>query len=166
LGQSGAIHSSGLAGRATRKTDMRPTGCPWRLLPPDGFPPRSTAYNIFRNVRRDGTWEAIWAEFHVALRERLGREASPSATILDSQTIKSAEGFERRRRGSKDDQVGYDAGSQVKGRKIHALVDTEGLPLGIAIHRAACRDRDGAALVLVSLARAGPGRRRVTIPGR
>ena len=88
------------AGRP-RKTDMRSamnailyllrTGCPWRYLPRDGFPPRSTVYNIFRKFQREGTWEAIWAELHVALRERLGREASPSAAILDSQSVKSAE---------------------------------------------------------------------------
>lgn len=88
-------------GGRPRKTDMRSamnaivyllrTGCPWRYLPRDGFPPRSTVYNIFRKFQREGTWEAIWAELRVALRERVGREASPSAAILDSQTIKSAE---------------------------------------------------------------------------
>jgi putative transposase len=52
------------------KTDMRAamnailyllrTGCPWRYLPRDRFPPRSTVYNIFRKFQRDGVWEAIW----------------------------------------------------------------------------------------------------------
>lgn len=67
---------------------MRGTGCGvfWRYLPRDGFPPRSTVYNIFRKFQREGTWEAIWA----ALRERMGREASPSAAVLDSQSVKSA----------------------------------------------------------------------------
>ena len=67
------------------------TGCPWRYLPRDGFPPRSTVYNIFRKFQREGTWEAIWAELHMALRERMGREASPPAVVLDSQSVKSAE---------------------------------------------------------------------------
>jgi hypothetical protein len=40
---------------------------------------------------RDGVWEAIWAELHMAMRERMGREASPSAAVLDSQSVKSAE---------------------------------------------------------------------------
>jgi putative transposase len=44
--------------------------------------------------------------------------------------------------------VGYDAGKKVKGRKLHALVDTEGLPLRIVVHSAGIQDRDGAALVL------------------
>lgn len=88
-------------GGRPRKTDMRSamnavlyllrTGCPWRYLPRDGFPPRSTVYNIFRKFQRDGVWEAIWAELHAALRERLGHEASPTAAVLDSQSLKSAE---------------------------------------------------------------------------
>jgi hypothetical protein len=45
-------------------------------------------------------------------------------------------------------QVGYDAGKQVKGRKIHALVDTEGLAMRVVVHSAAIQDRDGAGLVL------------------
>jgi putative transposase len=61
------------------------TGCPWRYLP------RLTVYNIFRKFQRDGVWEAIWTELQVALRERIGREASPSAAALDSQSVKSAE---------------------------------------------------------------------------
>jgi putative transposase len=61
-------------GGTPRKTDMRAamnailyllrTGCPWRYLPRDSFPPRSTVYNIFRKLQRDGVWEAIWAELH------------------------------------------------------------------------------------------------------
>ena len=46
------------------------TRCPWRYLPRDGLPPRSTVYNIFQ---REGVWGAIWTELHMALRERMGR---------------------------------------------------------------------------------------------
>ena len=67
------------------------TGCPWRYLPRDGFPPRSTVYNIFRKFQKDGTWDVIWAHLHANLREKLGRAASPSAGVLDSQSLKSAE---------------------------------------------------------------------------
>ena len=45
----------------------------------------------FRKFQRDDVWEAIWAELHMALRERMGREASLSAAVLDSQSVKSAE---------------------------------------------------------------------------
>ena len=67
------------------------TGCPWRYLPPEVFPPRSTVYNIFRAFQGDGAWEAIWEELRAALRQRLGREASPSAGVIDSQSLRSAE---------------------------------------------------------------------------
>ena len=51
--------------------------------------------------------------------------------------------------------MGYDAGKKVKGRKVHALVDTEGLPLRVVVHSAGIQDRDGAALVCPFLTRAG-----------
>jgi transposase len=88
-------------GGRPRKTDMRSamnailyllrTGCPWRYLPREIFPARSTVYNIFRAFQRQGVWEAIWEELRMALRERLGRAASPSAGVIDSQSLKSAE---------------------------------------------------------------------------
>jgi transposase len=68
------------------RTDMRAamnailyllrSGCPWRYLPLDSFPPRSTVYNIFRKLQCDGVWEAISAELHMASREGMGREVS------------------------------------------------------------------------------------------
>jgi putative transposase len=88
-------------GGRPRATDMRAamnaifyllrTATPWRYLPRGPFPPRSTVYNIFRGFQRDGVWEAIWAELYMALREHMGREASPSAGVIDSQSLKSAE---------------------------------------------------------------------------
>jgi len=88
-------------GGRPRKTGMRAamnailyllrTGCPWRYLPRYGFPPRATVYNIFRKFQREGVWEAIWAELHMALRARMGREPSPATAVLDSQSVKSAE---------------------------------------------------------------------------
>jgi transposase len=88
-------------GGRPRETNMREainailyllrTGCPWRYLPREGFPPRSTVYNIFRNFQKAGTWDAIWEQLHMDLREVMGREASASAAIIDSQSLKSAE---------------------------------------------------------------------------
>jgi transposase len=88
-------------GGRPRKTNMRAamnailyllrTGCPWRYLPREGFLPRSTVYNIFRKFQREVTREAIWAEPHMVLRQPMGRQASPSAAVLDSQSVKSAE---------------------------------------------------------------------------
>ena len=88
-------------GGRPRKTDMRAainailyllrTGCPWRYLPRDGFPPRSTVYNVFRNFQKDGVWDTIWEKLRMELREGMEREASPTAAIIDSQSLKSAE---------------------------------------------------------------------------
>lgn len=66
------------------------TGCPWRHLPKD-FPPKSTVHSYFELWAWDGTLERIHDALYVALREREGREASPSAAILDSQSAKSAQ---------------------------------------------------------------------------
>lgn len=64
------------------------TGCPWRHLPKD-FPPKSTVHSYFELWAWDGTLEHIHDTLYVALREHEGREASPSAAILDSQSAKS-----------------------------------------------------------------------------
>jgi transposase len=66
------------------------TGCPWRHLPKD-FPPKSTVHSYFELWAWDGTLERIHDTLYVAVREREGREASPSAAILDSQSAKSAQ---------------------------------------------------------------------------
>ncbi len=76
----------------------------------------------------------------------------------DSQTIKSAEKGCKAQTSASDqaDAVGYDAGKKVKGRKIHALVDTLGLPIRLVVHSAAMQDRDGAALLLDKVRRRFP----------
>jgi len=93
-------------GGRPRKTDMRAamnailyllrTGCPWRYLPRGVFPARSTVYNIFVKFQREGVWERIWDALLVALRELDGREASPTAAVIDSQSLKAAEKGGRR----------------------------------------------------------------------
>lgn len=66
------------------------TGCQWRHLPKD-FPPRSTVWEYFDLWSYDGTLARIHEMLYLALREAEDREASPSAAIIDSQTVKSAE---------------------------------------------------------------------------
>jgi len=88
------------SGGGKRRTDMRAvmngvmyilsTGCQWRYLPKD-FPPRSTVWDYFDLWSYDGTLARIHEALYLAVREAEGRAASPSAAIIDSQTVKSAE---------------------------------------------------------------------------
>src|SRR5437660_2273764 len=83
----------------------------------------------------------------MADRERIGRDASPSAAILDSQSVKTTEAGGPR---------GYDAGKKVNGRKRHALVDTDGRALVLQAHAASIQDRDGAVPLLKASRKAFP----------
>ena len=118
------------------------TGCQWRLLPRE-YPPWQTVYSYFRGWRDDGTWYRLHAALRAQVRQRVGKNAQPSAAILDSQSVKTTE-----RGGIR----GYDAGKHVNGRKRHLLVDTLGLILVVAVSSAAVQDRAAAEPVL-SLAR-------------
>src|SRR6266436_4282321 len=108
-------------------------GCAWRLLPTD-FPPWGTIYRWFATFRDDGRFEAINHTLVMADRERVGREASPTGAIIDSQSVKTTEAGGPR---------GYDAGKKINGRKRHALVDTDGRGLVLEPHPASIQDRDG-----------------------
>jgi transposase len=117
------------------------TGCQWRMLPGD-FPHYSTVQRYFYAWRDDGTLQRINFELLLQARETAGREPSPSAGVIDSQSVKTTES---------GGPCGYDAGKKVKGRKRHILTDTLGLLVDAAIHPADVQDRDGAVLVIQDL---------------
>ena len=121
------------------------TGCQWRAIPKD-LPPRSTVHDYFDLWAWDGTLDRIHHALYVQCREQAEREASPTAAIIDSQSVKSAE-----KGGRAIDPHGYDAGKKIKGKKRHILVDTQGLLLHAIVHAADIQDRDGGVLLMATL---------------
>jgi transposase len=122
------------------------SGCAWRYLPRE-YGPWTTVFHYFRRWRLDRTWKQIQAVLREGMRRAVGREPTPSAAIIDSQSVKTTE---------QGGPHGYDGGKKVNGRKRHILVDTLGLLLQVAVHPANVQDREGAKLVLAGLAERFP----------
>ena len=124
---------------------MARSGGGWRMLPKD-FPPWQTVYWWFRRFVRLLLFRTIHDVALMIDRERSGREASPTAGILDSQSVKAPSAKER----------GFDAGKKVVGRKRHVAVDTDGRLLMVNLTTADISDSAGAQLILAAIRKRWP----------
>ncbi|WTI30745.1 IS5 family transposase [Streptomyces jietaisiensis] len=115
-------------------------GIKWRAMPSD-FPPWPRVYAFFARWRDTGLVAELHDRLREAVREAEGRDAEPTAAVIDSQSVKADATVALTSRG-------YDAGKKINGRKRHLLTDTLGLLLAVLVAPASTTDRDAARLLL------------------
>ena len=125
---------------------MVKNGCVWRALPHD-LPPWQTVYGYFRQLQQTNQWEELNRSIRESVRKKAGKEAQASLMIMDSQSVKSAEGGEKR---------GYDGGKRVSGRKRTLVVDSMGLLVLSKVTSANVQDVHAGKEVLMELSKRTP----------
>jgi transposase len=118
-------------------------GIEWRALPVD-FPPWEAVYAFFQRWSQRGLPQRLVERLRGRLRTGVGRDAQPSAAIVDSQSVKGADTVGAATRG-------FDSGKRINGRKRHLAVDVEGFLLAVVVTAANVGDRTGAKLLIIAL---------------
>jgi transposase len=111
------------------------TGCQWRALP-SCYPNWNTVHRYHLLWSRDGTWERIAERLAAAVRKEEGRDAAPSAGIVDARSVRATPTVSKKTKG-------YDAGKKVNGRKTFGVVDTLGLLIAVTVVAANLSDNVG-----------------------
>jgi putative transposase len=134
---------------------MLSTGCQWRRIPKE-FAPFTTVQTYFYRWSRDGTLARINHALVTMACEKAQRTPTPTAGVIDSQSVKTTEAGGPR---------GFDAGKKIKGRKRHIITDTLGHLVRIDVHPADIQDRDGAPRVIRKIRSTYPGLRHLFADG-
>jgi len=129
------------------------SGCQWRMMPIN-FPKWQLVYYYFRKWESYGIIENVHDTIHERVRVKMGKQASPSLGLMDSQSVKTS---------SMTIEKGYDGNKKVNGRKRHIITDTLGFLMGIVIHDANMNDREGAKLVLKNVQHKYPRLKKIIV---
>ncbi|WP_285691997.1 IS5 family transposase, partial [Actinoplanes sp. NBRC 103695] len=133
------------------------TGIAWEYLPHD-FPPAKTVYDYYAKWEKDGTTQQIHDLLRRRLREAQGRDESPSAAVIDAQSVKTSCNV-------RESEQGIDAAKKIKGRKRHIVTDTLGLLLAVVVTAASVSDTAAGRGLLDEVAVAYPTVRKVWVDG-
>ncbi|ROP28189.1 IS5 family transposase [Couchioplanes caeruleus] len=133
------------------------TGIAWEYLPHD-FPPAKTVYDYYAKWEKDGTTQRIHDLLRRRLRQAHGRDGSPSAAVIDAQSVKTSCNV-------RESEQGIDAAKKIKGRKRHIVTDTLGLLLAVVVTAASVSDTAAGRGLLDEVAASHPTVRKVWVDG-